>query len=99
MEQTVTQLSSRLNKIETEYTVAARRRAENAHRAFKAISEISDADFELVKSVVPNLAVIRTFTEKDLMENLNGEIDMVRKAATDLRTYVEHRLAFYEEQL
>lgn len=99
MEQTVSQLSSRLSKVELEYTLAARKRAEGAGKALKALRDISDEDVELVKSVVPSLAVIRTYTEKDLIENLNGEVECVRRAAADLRDYVEHRLSFYEEQL
>ena len=99
MEQTVSQLSSRLSKIETEYTVASRRRAEGANKAYRALSEISDADVELVKAIVPEILVVKTYTEQDLVANLNGEVETVRRVADDLRNYIEHRLAFYEEQL
>ena len=99
MEQSVAQLSSRLSKIETEYTVASRRRAEGANKAYKALMEISDTDVELLRAIVPELAIVKAYTEKDLMENLSGEVETVRKVAEDLRSYIEHRLAFYEEQL
>lgn len=99
MEQTVTQLSSRLSKIETEYAVASRRRTEGASRAFKALKEISSEDVELLKSIIPELQVITKYTEEDISANLNGEVETIRKAAADLRNYVEHRLSFYEEQL
>ena len=99
MEQTVTQLSSRLNKIETEYAVASRRRAEGASRAFKALQEISTEDADLLKGIVPELAVVKTYTEESIAANLNKEVETIRRVAEDLRSYVEHRLTFYEDQL
>ncbi len=99
MEQTVSQMSARLNSIELEYNLAVRKRADGVNKAVKAISEISKEDVEMLKSVVPSLSVIITYTEQDLMENLNGEVDRVHQAAKELRAYLEHRLSFYEEQL
>lgn len=99
MDQTVAQLSSRLNKIEMEYTVAARKRKDGASKAFQAISSISEEDVEMLKTVVPNLVVVRSFTEQDLFDNTNDEVGQIRQVAEELRQYIERRLSFYEEQL
>lgn len=99
MDQTVTQMSARLNKIELEYNLAVRKRADGVAKAVKALAEISKEDVEMLKGVAPTIAVIASYTEKDLMENLNGEVGLVHQAASELKTYLEHRLSFYEEQL
>lgn len=99
MEQSVSQMSERLSKIELEYNVALRKRTDGVSKAVKALSEITAEDIEMLKSVAPSVAVAANYTEKELMENLNGEVDMVHRAAEELRTYLEHRLQFYEDQL
>ena len=99
MAQSVVQLSSRLRNIETEYTVAIRKREDGVNKAFRALSDISASDMELVRSIAPSLVIAKTFTAKDIMENQHGEVECIHKAAEELREYVERRLDFYEEQL
>lgn len=99
MESSVTQLSERLSKIELEYNLAVRKREDGVKKAIRALSEITPEDVELLQGVVPGLAVVTQYTEKDLMENLQGEVAMVQQVVHELTDYLEHRLRFYEEQL
>ncbi len=99
MAQTVAQLSSRLNKLEMEYKVAERRRIEEIDKAVTALASIKPEDVELLKGVVPELSAVVKFTKQDLMDDMNGEVAMLRKVTTDLESYLERRLTFYEEQL
>ena len=53
----------------------------------------------LFRSVVPSISVVSKFTQQELLENLNGEVELLQQTIKDLTSYVDHRLAFYEEQL
>ena len=50
-------------------------------------------------AVVPSISVVSKFTQQELLENLNGEVELLQQTIKDLTSYVDHRLAFYEEQL
>lgn len=95
----VNELSKRLHSIQTEIEVRDRKRMEEAGKLVKALSAISKKDVEMLSNIVPELGVVVTYTEEQFLENKNGEVQMVQNVMNKLRTYLEQRLSFYEENL
>lgn len=92
-------LTIRLNKCKGEYVYSKRKREEDIQVAVRAFQSISDEDVEILSAVIPQLRVMKQYTEKELSENLHGEIGTVREVAQALKRYVEDRLNFLEAQL
>lgn len=99
MEQSISERRARLSQIELEYTIKMRERTDGAARAFSALSKLTAEQVKMLEAVVPSISVVSKFTQQELLENLNGEVELLQQAIKDLTSYVDHRLAFYEEQL
>ncbi len=92
-------LIQRLNRLRTELEVDKRRRMEEIQNIKAALSEIDKEDIELLDSVVPGLKVIVNYSIEDLRSNPNGELDNIKSVADTLRSFIEQRLSYYEEEV
>lgn len=92
-------LIQRLNRLRTELEVDKRRRTEEIQKIKSALSEIDKEDIELLDSVVPGLKVIVNYSIEDLRSNSNGELDNIKSVADTLRSFIEQRLSYYEEEV
>lgn len=92
-------LIQRLNRLRTELEVDKRRRTEEIQKIKSALSEIDKEDVELLDSVVPGLKVIVNYSIEDLRSNSNGELDNIKSVADTLRSFIEQRLSYYEEEV
>ena len=92
-------LIQRLNRLRTELEVDKRRRMEEIQKIKAALSEIDKEDIELLDSVVPGLKVIVNYSIEDLRSNPNGELDNIKSVADTLRSFIEQRLSYYEEEV
>lgn len=97
--ETLANLSTRLNKVDVEYKLAQRNKVEQANRAYKALSMITDEQVELLKGVVPAIAIIKTYTVDDIMKNKHGESALIAEVRDALTKLAEERITFYEGQL
>lgn len=92
-------LIQKLNRLRTELEVDKRRRMEEIQKIKAALSEIDKEDIELLDSVVPGLKVIVNYSIEDLRSNPNGELDNIKSVADTLRSFIEQRLSYYEEEV
>lgn len=92
-------LIQRLNRLRTELEVDKRRRTEEIQKIKSALSEIDKEDIELLDSVVPGLKVIVNYSIEDLRSNSNEELDNIKSVADTLRSFIEQRLSYYEEEV
>lgn len=99
MSSRITQLSSRLQKLTTEYEIAMRSRKEEAAKAVSALSKIAKEDVDLLAPIAPKLRIVVEYTEEDLIQNVNGEVATLSEVMSQLDSYLDARLRFYEDQL
>lgn len=95
----ISQLSARLQTLSTESEIMRRGRKEEASKAIVVLRRISEADVEMLSAIAPKLKVIVHYTEEDLIANKNDEVITIKEVLSQLDTYLEERLRYYEEQL
>ncbi len=96
---TVKEISKELQSISAEVAVLRRQREDMANKAVQALSDVSPADVQMLSTVVPLLAEIVTYTVEDIKNNQHDEVVKIKSVMSDLQTYIESRLSYYEEQL
>lgn len=99
MELTLKELNTRYKGLETECEIARRRRQEEAKSAVQSLSKISPAQVEKLSCICPEISIICSYTEDDIIQDKNGEIATINLVREKLHSYLESRLAYYEEQL
>lgn len=95
----INEMSSRLQNLETEVKLIQRRQEEEAAKAESALKRITPQQVELLKGVVPEIAVVVNYTAEDILANNNGEVNMIRSVFSRMINYVSSRLEYYEAGL
>lgn len=95
----ISDLSNRLVRLETEVNVILRTREEETKKIINSLHKITDDHVSLLSSIAPNIGVIRTFTEQDILENNNREIETIREVFNQIATYLDSRLSHYEKEI
>lgn len=95
----MTELATRLRKLETEAALVSRRRQEETAKAMQIISSISQEDIDMLKPIVPEIEMLSSITKESLSAADSSSRDCVMMVLDKLTAYLEERLAYYEEKL
>ena len=95
----IKQLYSRVSAVSDQYKQIEWRERERAKTIANAILNISDEDLAIYGSEVPGLAVIREYTEEQLYENKNNELQFVVQVYSDFTHFIDRWLVEYEQAL
>lgn len=93
----INSLSDRLRTLETEVSISERRRSSEAAKAVKALATIVPEDIELLKLIAPQLGQLVEFSADDFIKNEHNEVVILQDTIEKLKSYLEQRLAYYEE--
>lgn len=86
----------RIQNLNTELEIQKRKREDEAKKIHKALTSISEEEANIIYRIVPEINIIKNYTVDDLLNNSNGELDMLILVRNKLQAYIEERLSFYE---
>lgn len=89
-------LGQRIQNLNTELEIQKRKREDEAKKIHKALTSISEDEANIIYRIVPEINIIKNYTVDDLLNNSNGELDMLILVRNKLQAYIEERLSFYE---
>lgn len=89
-------LGQRIQNLNTELEIQKRKREDEAKKIHKALTSISEEEANIIYRIVPEINIIKNYTVDDLLNNSNGELDMLILVRNKLQAYIEERLSFYE---
>ena len=89
-------LGQRIQNLNTELEIQKRKREDEAKKIHKALTSISEEEANIIYRIVPEINIIKNYTVDDLLNNYNGELDMIILVRNKLQAYIEERLSFYE---
>lgn len=99
MQLSVEEFGRRVRSLQTEVEIANRTRQAEAARARKALDGIQEKDIELLAPIIPELPRVYKFTVQEILNNEHGEVEAITAVVESLRSYLDQRLSYYEEQL
>lgn len=91
--------SARLQQLRTNAAILNNTKAQEAARAVKGIAMLSEEDVAELAPIMPELPLIRKYTEEEIIANAHGEIRTICNVRQQLSDYLESRLAYYEGKL
>lgn len=89
-------LGQRIQNLNTELEIQKRKKEDEAKKIYKALTSISEEELNIIYRIVPEIDIIKNYTVDDLLNNFNGELDMLIFVRDKLQSYIEERLSFYE---
>ena len=95
----MTELATRLRKLETEAALITRRREEETAKAMQILSSISAEDIEMIRPVVPEIVLLSSITRESLNDPESHDRENLVTVLDKLGAYLEERLSFYEGKL
>ena len=98
MDNNISALGDRLKELETEVSIASRRRIAEARKAEDALKSIRKEDIEVLYPIVPQLRVLVNLYAEDLI-SVDGNINELQKVIETLTDYLDKRLTYYEEHI
>lgn len=98
MDNNISALGDRLKELETEVSIASRRRIAEARKAEDALKSIRKEDIEVLYPIVPQLRALVNLSAEDLI-SVDGNISELQKVIETLTDYLDKRLTYYEEHI
>ena len=92
-------LNQRIQAVDTEVAVAQRTRSAKATEAFASLRDLTEQQIEMAARIAPEIRIVVGYTKEQLFNNENGEEAVLDKVITDLVSYVENRLTYWESLL
>ena len=95
----INELYKKFNSLDAEIRLNLRKREEESKKIETALNNISSEAVELLLPIVPDIAVIKSYTASEIAENKNNEIEKIKNVYDKLSSYISERLDYYEAEL
>lgn len=92
----VNNLFKRLQTLEAEATYERRKLQEEAEKAERALTSLSQSDIDLIKEYIPAIEEVSKYTAADLVKNANGELSKLSETYSELTMLLDKWLLHYE---
>lgn len=92
----VNNLFKRLQTLEAEATYERRKLQEEAEKAERALTSLSQSDIDLIKEYIPAIEEVSKYTAEDLVKNANGELSKLSETYSELTMLLDKWLLHYE---